>query len=149
MSNNWGTITWYLLHGLSRKIKQDKFDDIIDSFIHIFIELLNNLPCPECSMHALLFISKVNFQNIKKREDLENILFELHNHANKNIKRPIENISILKMYDKLNLQKTVQSFNQVFNTNGNMVLLTQTYHRTIFIRKFNAWFNQNKDNFTI
>jgi hypothetical protein len=149
MSNNWGTITWYLLHGLSRKIKQDKFDDIIDSFIHIFIELLNNLPCPECSMHALLFISKVNFQNIKKKEDLENILFELHNHANKNIKRPIENISILKMYDKLNLQKTVQSFNQVFNTNGNMVLLTQTYHRTIFIRKFNAWFNQNKDNFTI
>ena len=149
MSNTWGTITWYLLHGLSRKIKIDKFDDIIDSFIHIFIELLNNLPCPECSMHALLFISKVNFQNIKKKEDLENILFELHNHANKNIKRPLENISILKMYDKLNLPKTVQSFNQVFNTNGNMVLLTQTYHRNIFIRRFNAWFNQNKDNFTI
>ena len=149
MSNNWGTITWYLLHGLARKIKPDKFNEIIESFILNFIELLNNLPCPECSIHALQFVSKVNFQNIKNKEDLENILFELHNHANKNIKKPIENVSILEMYDKLNLQKTFKSFNQVFNTKGNMSLLTQSYHRKLFIPKFNAWFDQNKQCFHV
>lgn len=149
MSNNWGTITWYLLHGLTRKIKPDKFNKIIESFILIFIDLLNNLPCPECSIHALKFVSKVNFQNITKKEDLEIIIFELHNHANKNIKKSIENVSILEMYDKINLKKTVQSFNQVFNTKGNMSLLTQSYHRKIFLQKFNTWFDQNKQCFNV
>ena len=149
MSNNWGTITWYLLHGLSRKIKEDKFNEILDSFIIIFIDLLNNLPCPDCSIHALQFMSKINFQNIKNKEDLEKIIFELHNHANKNIKKPVENISILKMYDKLNLHNTFISFKKVFNTKGNMGLLIQSYHRKIFVNNFKTWFDQNKHCFNI
>ena len=151
MSNNnyWGMITWYLLHGLCRKIKPTHFNELLDSFINIFIDLLNNLPCPECSLHSIQFISTVNFQNIKNKDDLETIVFELHNHSNKHINKPLEDKSILKMYDKLNLPKTIISFKQVFNTKGNMSLLTQSYHRSIFLNKFNKWFESHKQCFDI
>ena len=150
MSNTlWGPITWYLLHGLTRKIKHDHFNNISEDFVFIIIELLNNLPCPECAEHSILFMSKVNFNNIKSKEDLETIMFELHNSANKNTKKKAENKDILKIYDKLNITKTLSSFNAVFNTNGNMKLLMQTHNRGIFLKKFNNWFNANKQHFDI
>jgi hypothetical protein len=150
MSNTlWGPITWYLLHGLTRKIKQDSFNKISTDLVVIIIELLNNLPCPECAEHSILFMSKVNFNNIKCKEDLETIIFELHNSANKNTKKPTVNKDILKMYDKLNIPKTLVSFNAVFNTKGNMNLLMQTHNRELFLKKFNTWFNSNKPHFNI
>ena len=150
MSNQvWGPITWCLLHGLTRKIKKDHFNEISEKFIYIIIELLSNLPCPECAEHSVLFMSKVNYNNIKNKEDLETILFELHNSANKNTKKKEENKDILKIYDKLNIPKTIISFNKVFNTKGNMNLLMQSHHRSNFLKKFNNWYNANKDHFDI
>jgi len=150
MSNNsWGPITWYLLHGLTRKIKKESFNKISEEFVLIIIELLNNLPCPECAEHSILFMSKVNYNNIKCKEDLETIIFELHNNANKNTKKNEENKDILKMYDKLNIPKTLTSFKAVFNTKGNMNLLMQSHSRERFLKKFNSWFNSNKQHFDI
>ena len=60
-----------------------------ESFHYIRVELLNNiysicvnLPCPVCSAHAKEYMEKINFNTIRTKEDLKNMLFQFHNNVN-------------------------------------------------------------------
>ena len=44
----WGEPTWFLLHTLSVKIKEEHFSQIKDELLSIINNICSNLPCPDC-----------------------------------------------------------------------------------------------------
>ena len=83
MSISWGTITWYLFHGLAEKIKDEKFNDKKEEIIGLIVKICKLLPCPECSDHAQHTLSFAKLQNIKTKEDLQKFIWSFHNIVNK------------------------------------------------------------------
>ena len=69
--NVWGPPVWMLLHSLAEKIKEEKFSEIGPQLFNIIKNVCSNLPCPDCSMHATRFFSRVNFSLIKTKTDLD------------------------------------------------------------------------------
>ena len=39
MSISWGTITWYLFHGLAEKIKEEKFEEKRSEIVGLIIKV--------------------------------------------------------------------------------------------------------------
>ena len=75
----WGTPTWIFFHTLAAKIKDGHFTQIGQQTIRNIIQICGLLPCPECSVHAKQFWSRVNVNKVNTKEDLINILFVFHN----------------------------------------------------------------------
>jgi hypothetical protein len=85
----WGAPTWFLLHTLAEKVKDEHFDRIkIDLFRSIYT-ICTNLPCPDCSNHAKQYLDSINFALIRTKQDLKNMLFVFHNMVNQRKGQPI------------------------------------------------------------
>lgn len=110
----WGGPTWLLFHTIAEKIDNTYYINnymIIWDFIK---EVCNGLPCPFCKRHALDFIKTVNIINIKSKEGLKKVLFDFHNHTNRNSSKKIEDISILNKYKRANVLAIFNNFERVF-----------------------------------
>ena len=73
--SQWGPPTWIFFHTLAEKIKDDQYNVIGKQVIYYIIQICNNLPCPECSVHAKQFWSKVNVDKVNTKTDLINLCF--------------------------------------------------------------------------
>jgi hypothetical protein len=134
--STWGPPTWIFIHTLAEKIKDDSFPIIGQHVIASIIQICNNLPCPECAQHAKEFWSKVNISTIKTKMDLVKVLFVFHNTVNKRKGlRPFKYDS-LKYYQTRNVIETYNAFSRSFNTKGNMNLISESFHRNLFLRSF-------------
>jgi hypothetical protein len=78
----WGEPTWFLLHTLSVKIKDDDFLRIRQELLHNIYSICTNLPCPTCSDHAKKYLDGINFNAIQTKEDLKKMLHSFHNSVN-------------------------------------------------------------------
>ena len=76
--SNWGPPTWFFMHTLAEKIKDESFPIVGQHVIMSIIQICNHLPCPECAQHAKEFWSKVKISSIKTKTDLINVLFVFH-----------------------------------------------------------------------
>ena len=147
--NQWGPPTWIFFHTLAEKIKDDQYNVIGKQVIYYIIQICNNLPCPECSVHAKQFWSKVNVDKVNTKTDLINLLFVFHNSVNKRKNsRPFRYID-LQYYKTLNLIETFNNFTRIFNTKGNMNLLTEAFHRDRLLVSIKKWFMSNIQYFNI
>ena len=77
-------------------------------------DICSNLPCPFCKNHAVNYISKVNINDIKTKNGLKKVLFDFHNHANKNSGKPINDLNILSKYKTSNTIKIFRLFEERF-----------------------------------
>lgn len=147
--SQWGPPTWIFMHTLVAKIKDEQFAVIGQQVVSHIIQICMFLPCPECSVHAKQFWANVNTKNIKTKQDLINLLFVFHNSVNKrrNV-RPFKYID-LQYYDTQKLIETFNNFARNFNTNGNMKLLTESFHRGRLIQSLKAWLMSNLTNFNL
>ena len=83
--NLWGPAIWYMLHTTAEKIKSESFSMLKnDLFLHIR-SICGNLPCPNCSMHAIAYLKNVDFSKINTKEDLKRMLLLFHNDVNKRL----------------------------------------------------------------
>jgi hypothetical protein len=147
--SQWGPPTWIFFHTLAEKIKDDQYNVIGKQVIYYIIQICNNLPCPECSVHAKQFWSKVNVDKVNTKTDLINLLFVFHNSVNKRKNsRPFRYID-LQYYKTLNLIETFNNFTRIFNTKGNMNLLTEAFHRDRLLVSIKKWFMGNIQYFNI
>ena len=64
----WGPSTWLFMHTLAAKLKESSFHVVGSHLINVFIQICNNLPCPECSQHSKLFWSKIKTNNIAAKK---------------------------------------------------------------------------------
>lgn len=141
--NNWGPATWNLLHTLSYKIKDEHFEMLKEKLIYFLINICNNLPCPDCTRHARLFLQKTNIKNIKSKNDYILVIFTLHNEVNVRLKKEKQEYDIVHSYDNYKLRNIIIDFINKFQVKGNMKMLSNTFHRTQLLNEFTEWVKKN------
>lgn len=139
----WGPSTWTFMHTLASKMKEEQFPIIGPSVIQHLIQICYNLPCPDCTQHAKKFWSNVKTQNIKTKTDLKNLLFFFHNMVNQRKRTPAFKIENLSYYDTRGVIETYNSFSKNFNTNGNMTLIADSFHRNRMLNNLKLWLKMN------
>jgi len=137
--NQWGPPTWIFMHTLAEKIKEESFPIIGQQMISNIINICYNLPCPDCSEHSKIFWSKVKIDNVKTKQDLINLLFVFHNSVNKRKKQYMFKHESLQYYKSKNMVETFNNFSRIFNTKGNMKLLSESFHRTRLLSYLRSW----------
>jgi hypothetical protein len=147
--SNWGPPTWDLIHTLVEKIKEDKFPTMYLQIYHNIVMICNNLPCPECAMHARQFLSKVNPNNLKNKSDLINLMYVFHNVVNKRKGNPLYKYEDIQKYKSKNLINCFNHFSDNFTSGGNVRLLADNFHRKQLISSIRKWIMQNIQNFDI
>jgi Erv1 / Alr family len=140
----WGPPIWTFFHALTFKIKEDKFNDVFPMTFQFIRRICRNLPCPA---HATNFLNRVNPAGIKTKTDFQNIIFIFHNAVNKRKGKPIFDYNNLAQYNDKNIVKCYNDFIRVFNTNGNMKLLADSFQRKLVLGDFRKWFINNARHF--
>lgn len=113
----WGPAIWYFFHGIAEKIDPEKFNDQKDNLFKILEIVCSNLPCPDCSEHALKEIRKININNITSQEIYKELLLEFHNRVNTRIRHPLFTREQLdEKYKTINLKAMMYNFNIAYNT---------------------------------
>ena len=141
----WGAPTWYLFHTLAEKVMDEKFSLIKNDLINNIILICKNLPCPKCATHASEYMSKLNPNAIRTKDDLKNMLFKFHNDVNNRTGVPL--FSYDELNDKYSTAITVniiQTFFVLFQDRSfNVSSIANTMHRTRVIEMLKQWFTKN------
>lgn len=137
---NWGPAMWTFFHTFAIKVKNDA---IVPDLLAFIIKICYNLPCPECSTHALEFWSKVKLNTIKTKENLINILFIYHNVVNKLSNKPLISKENLDKYQNENTINVYNNFISVFNTKGNIKLMADNFQRNLIVLNLKNWILKN------
>ena len=147
--SDWGPPTWIFLHTLAEKVKETSFPLISQQLIKTIITICNNLPCPECTSHAKIFWSSVNVAGIQTKQDLINLLFVFHNSVNKRRKVTLFKYEDLSKYSSSKLIQEYNNFTRNFNTNGNMNLINESFHRKLMLISLRTWLMTNISHFNV
>jgi hypothetical protein len=70
-------------------------------------------------------LQKINVNEIDTKEKLKGMLFVFHNFVNLRKRKPSFKIDNLVIYKKIRLIQAFNNFVYVYNTKGNMKLLTE------------------------
>ena len=116
-----------------------KFAEIKLNLFGTIKNICSFLPCPECSLHAKHFLSKVNIDKIKTKQDFRSLLYIFHNMVNKKNNKPLYSFSQIQKYSSVNILHAFNQLVKVYNTNGNMNLLTDTFHRGLVVKNASAF----------
>jgi len=133
----WGNISWILMHSLAQKVTENKFLDSKEILIKIIFDICNNLPCPDCRVHANKLLETSNINKISNKKQLISFLCEFHNIVNKKLKKPIKSIEeVEKEYSTAKLNMIVVRFFRVYNSViYNEKMLADSFRRKLFLKK--------------
>jgi len=138
----WGNATWYLLHTLVYKINDEGH---IAELVKQIYQICDNLPCIECRNHAILLLSKNNFKNINKKQELILFMLEFHNAINVKLgknKFTIEENN--KLYSRGNTKVIINNYIEMMkHHNYNEKALIHSYRRKQFIINFKKYLIAN------
>jgi hypothetical protein len=143
----WGTPTWYLFHSIAAKINEDYYKNNYN-FIWGFIKkTCSLLPCPYCKSHAISYVSKIKDSQINTKEKLINILYNFHNHANKNSGTGQYPKNKLDIYKKSNMNKIFNLFKARFFTSYFGTRYFQDWTKVGFKSEVIDFINKTKNNY--
>ena len=146
--NIWGPPTWCFFHTLAEKINPDMFNQLFPQIFNYIIRICRVLPCPDCSLHASQFLSKVNLSGIKNKEDFKNLMCIFHNMVNhKKNKRQFYFENLPAIYDNKNIINVYNNFLKIFHTKGNMKFLAETFQRKLILSDLRKWIMLNAKSF--
>ena len=111
----WGPNIWGLFHGLSCKIKEDKFLYHKERLIYILKNICSTLPCPECSKDATNILNSINFNSVNTKEDFKQFIFYFHNSVNKKLNKPIYEYINLDKYNNVNINALYNNLNIIYS----------------------------------
>ena len=146
----WGPPVWYALHTLSVKVKEDDFQTVRTELLEIIYLTCTHLPCPDCAQHAKEYLDKINFKNIKTKEDLKVMLYQFHNEVNKRKGYPqFEYEKVDEVYSKANTVPILQNFISHFQDRKyrSIKLIATDLHRSLLCNDFKKWFYNNLQHF--
>jgi hypothetical protein len=78
----WGEPFWNLFHVLAEKVKDSDFPYIRTGFLNMIYTICSNLPCPDCTQHAIQYLNGINFNTIQTKGQLREMLYHFHNAVN-------------------------------------------------------------------
>jgi hypothetical protein len=124
---------------LVEKIKPEQFAVMGPQVFQVIRKICYTLPCPDCSMHATHFLSKVRSGNIKTHEQLKYVIYVFHNSVNKRKNKPPFPYAYLEKYARMNLIVAFNRFTDVYKTQNNMKLLADNFQRQMVIKDVKQW----------
>ena len=140
---SWGNPTWTFLHTFVSKINKNNFNENKHDMIDIIISICSNLPCPECSNHAIEFLNTVYFKNVTKKEDLIEILYVFHNQVNKNLRKPEFSEEKLEIYNSKDMKEILDTFLKAYNMRPPSALMNLSFRRNSVTKKIKDFFSKN------
>ena len=145
----WGPATWTLFHTLAEKVKEDNFNEMLPDLLTMIKRICMNLPCPDCSAHAVQIMSKVTPNQFTSKESLKIFLFHFHNSVNVRTGKPVFTVEELNSkYSRANTFVIIPYFIKVFSyRNTNVRLLVNSFHKDILIKDFIKWMRENSSKF--
>jgi hypothetical protein len=145
----WGPPTWYLFHTLAHKVKDEHFLTLRADLINNIMSICRNLPCPKCAAHASDYVSKININAIRTKEDLKNMLFKFHNDVNGRVGN--SQFSYEELNGKYATSITlniIQNFFIMFQDKSfNVSAIANSMHRTRVIATIKTWIKDNIQHF--
>ena len=143
----WGPPIWLFIHSLASKVKDEMYLYIGPQLFNMIKRITAYLPCPDCSQHAIQFLSGVNPETIKTKHDLIRVLYLFHNSVNVRKNKSLYNFSDLNKYENVNLQNAYNNFRKVYHNHGNMNLLAETFQRNLLLKDLKIWLCQHSNKF--
>jgi hypothetical protein len=147
--DTWGPATWTLFHTLAEKIKDDDYAELLPDMLVMIKRICMNLPCPDCSAHAIQIMSKISTSQFPTKDSFKTFLFHFHNSVNvRTNKRPFTMEELNARYARANTFVIVPYFIKVFSyRNTNVRLLINSFHKDILIKDFIKWMRENSSKF--
>jgi hypothetical protein len=147
----WGAPTWFLLHTLAEKVKDDSFNNIKIQLFDVIKNICSNLPCPKCSAHAIDFFKKINFDSIHTKQDLKIMLFQFHNEVNSRKGFALFNESeLVDKYSNAVTINIIHNFMYFFQEKSrNVDMISLNLYRERLIKDLKKWFNNNIQYFNL
>jgi len=141
----WGEPFWNLFHVLAEKVKESEFERIRVNFLNFIYLICSNLPCPDCTTHAVHYLNGINFNAINNKEELKNMLFNFHNNVNARKGYPIFPRGDLEnKYRSGNTILIIKNFLNTFKSRPNSGrLFIDTLHRDRVLKNLVSWFHAN------
>ena len=140
----WGPATWFLLHSMVIKLKDDAPNEAITEVKKMIRRITSNLPCPVCSSHANTYLSKFRFDSVTKVDGLRHFIFDFHNSVNEMLKKPIlmSYQEHLIIYNNMELTLVIKNFLNIYNnmSNTNVTMMLYSYHRNTVLNELNSFF---------
>lgn len=148
-SMKWGEPVWFFLHTLAHKVKDESFSTLRGDILKHVYTICTNLPCPDCSMHAKNYLSGINFNNIKTKTDLKNVLFEFHNSVNRRkgfSEFPKDDLD--RKYESANFTAMVNYFIRVFiDRHASPRMISDDMYRARLTQVIKQWVSDNITHF--
>ena len=141
----WGESIWYLFHTISVKVKESEFYRIRADLLNHIYAICTNLPCPDCSNHAKIYLDGINFNAIQSPTDLKIMLHAFHNSVNRRKGYPIfpyEQVD--EKYSKAITTNIIRAAMLAFSDRirSKKVLATDLF-RARLTQSLKIWFNAN------
>jgi hypothetical protein len=141
----WGEPIWFLFHTLAQKVKKEVFPLIRDSLLKNIYSICSFLPCPTCANHAVEYLNKINFNTIRTKEDLINMLYVFHNEVNqrKGI-LPFDFSEVEKKYSSAITMNILKNFMRAFEKSSKSNrMISNEFHKKKYIVELKNWLNMN------
>ena len=145
----WGEPTWFFLHTIAEKVKNESFVIVRFELLKHIYNVCTNLPCPYCSAHAKIYLNSINFNTISTKEELKYMLFAFHNAVNARKHNPVFPIEDLDTkYSKANTRNIFKHFITHFNdTYRSPGMIADDLFRKQLSKSLVEWFNSNSIHF--
>ena len=138
----WGAPTWFFLHTIAHKVRPETFGEIRMELLKMIYMICTNLPCPDCSQHATLYLNGINFNTIQSREDLQMMLFTFHNYLN--TKKGFPQFTREQLAEKYALANTANIFNHFItiyaDKSKSIKMIADEMYRARIVEQVRAWF---------
>lgn len=146
---SWGPHIWYMLHGLSEKIKPESYGLLRHELLEHIYNICLNLPCPSCSSHSKEYLHKVDFKKLNNKDDLRLMLLDFHNNVNARLNKPIFSYQqLIDKYKTANLNKIINNFFIFFEDKHKTVnMLSNDMYTQRVSNKIRHWLSENYHHF--
>ena len=147
MSKRWGTPTWYFFHTFAEKITENLFKNNRQECLQLLHSICSSLPCPYCKEHAIDYLLKHKFMEIKTKGELKNFFFNFHNEVNKRKKLNVQNLTILDKYKNASMINMYLYFKQEFFKTYYLANHFSGWIRNMLLEKVVKFFKKNISQF--
>lgn len=147
----WGKSYWFFFHTMAEKIKPEYYLQYRNHLFDIVKEVCNNLPCPDCAKHAVSYITKINVNALKTKEDFIMFLFEFHNSVNRRKNFPVFTVDeLLEKYSKANFKNIINYFMHYYRMEYRSIrMIADTMHRQRSATRIMNWLQTNNNLFML
>lgn len=137
----WGEPFWNLFHVLAEKVKESEFPKIRKELLNIIYTICTNLPCPDCTQHAVQYLNGINFNHIQTRDQLKDMLYHFHNAVNARKGYPLfPRDELDPRYTKAVFIPNVERFLYFFKLRHHSVrLMADDLHRQRLAKQIAEW----------